>query len=725
MCRRFMYNGFRDGRRTRCAKHRAPAPRLARRVLIRLLKYFLLFLAAFGPDSAVAQDGSRGSDKPAEEARSAGPAQPGQRAPEEPVSEAERISRLQRAIDEDSRRLAELKTRLEDPQSEFAKAEAEFQKLDAELEEQTRQLDRLRWAGRHDEADALEPSLEKLRERRQLSKDRFDLAIQERRALREQIGTLEQKVARDREALQKILTPPEPTTQPATEPRAPAAPAPPPEQPEKEPPAAAHSVEPPSQPLPVGAAPGGEAAPAAQPQPQLQSPAAAPTKEVAEAQAEVAVRREAAQEAEKQVRSITERMEAIQRAIELERKLLITAQRRADNAEETQRTLTEQAQKASIEGAPRAELRDLWGQIAEARRRVREAEEAVGAHQERIDELQQQLQQLQAEQIGVLQEAERSRRAVEQAQRRLEGITNPLAPRNLLKWAIERGPKVLGILLGMFVLSWLSRIFQGRIARLIAARAERGSEEDRANRARTLVHVFHSAVSVVIIVGGCLLILQEFDVDIVPLLGGAAVVGLAVAFGAQNLMRDYFSGFMILLENQYGINDVVKIGNLAGLVERITLRITVLRDLEGVVHFIPNGQITAVSNMTHGWSRALFDIPVSYRENVHRVMDVLMKLARELRADSTFRQMILEEPEMLGVERFDDSAVVIRFLIKTRPLKQWTVRRALLGRIKAKFDELGIEIPFPHRTVYHRWEDGAPQALMPAANAEYRMANSE
>lgn len=674
---------------------------------------FVLVLVLLGRPHGVAQEASASGDQPAPQTGPGVHRQDEQRSTPEPLSEAERIARLQRAIDDDSRRLAELRARLEDPQSEFAKAEAEFQKLDAELEEQKKQLDKLRWAGRHEEADALEPSVDKLRERWQLSKDRFELAIEERRALREQIATLEQKVSQDREALRKLLAPDEPATQPAQESAGAAPSALPLQEPATAPAAAPRSVEP-SAPRPsAGSTPGGEATPVAPPQP-LPS-GAAPAKELAEAQSEVQARQQAAEQAEQRVRTVTERIEALQRAIELERKLLVTARRRADNARETQRALTEQARKSSIEGAPRDELRELWAQIAEARQRVREAEAAVGVHEERIDQLRQQLQDLQAEQIEVLQEAERSRQAVERAQRRLEGITNPLAPRNLLKWAIERGPKVVGILLGMFMLSWLSRILQGRIARLIAARAERGSEEERLNRAQTLVHVFRSTASVVIIVGGCLLILQEFDVDIVPLLGGAAVVGLAVAFGAQNLMRDYFSGFMILLENQYGINDVVRIGNLSGMVERVTLRVTVLRDLEGVVHFIPNGQITAVSNMTHGWSQALFDIPVSYREDVHRVMDVLMKLARELRADSTFRQMILADPEMLGVERFDDSAVIIRFLIKTRPLKQWTVRRALLARIKARFDELGIEIPFPHRTVYHRWQDGAPPELLRAA----------
>jgi small conductance mechanosensitive channel len=266
---------------------------------------------------------------------------------------------------------------------------------------------------------------------------------------------------------------------------------------------------------------------------------------------------------------------------------------------------------------------------------------------------------------------------------------------------------MLAVLLAMLVGHRLSKSFCERVIWIIAHKGARGTSEEREDRARTLVGVFYNAASVAIFLGGGLMVLQEAGIPIGPLLGGAAVFGLAVAFGAQNLIRDYFYGFVILLENQYKLNDVVKIGELSGQVEQITLRMTVLRDLEGRVHFIPNGQVTAVTNMTHGWSRALFDIGVAYREDVDRVMGVLAELARDLRADPQFAPLILEDATMLGVDEFADSAVVIKFFIKTRPLQQWTVRRELLRRIKNRFDELGIEIPFPHRTVYHRAEAGS------------------
>jgi small conductance mechanosensitive channel len=230
------------------------------------------------------------------------------------------------------------------------------------------------------------------------------------------------------------------------------------------------------------------------------------------------------------------------------------------------------------------------------------------------------------------------------------------------------------------------------------------------------VGVFHNATSVVIVAGGILMLLQEAGIPIAPLLGGAAVFGLAVAFGAQNLIRDYFYGFVILLENQYKINDVVKIGALSGSVERITLRMTVLRDGEGCVHFLPNGGISSVTNMTHGWSRSVFEISVAYKEDIDRVMGLLVELGKELREDPDYAAMILDDLTMLGVDALTDSAVTVKFFIKTRPLKQWEIKRELLRRIKIRFDRLGIEIPFPQRVVHHRLEEGAaaPSSAGPA-----------
>jgi small-conductance mechanosensitive channel len=297
--------------------------------------------------------------------------------------------------------------------------------------------------------------------------------------------------------------------------------------------------------------------------------------------------------------------------------------------------------------------------------------------------------------------------------------TSMFDPQHIVTWLGGHWQQLVNIVLiviGMLVLRRVVRFGDRRLVDLIA-RTGRGPAEDRENRAQTLVGVFHNVTSVLIVVGGLLLIVATINKDwIAPLLGALAVVGIAVGLGTQNLVRDYFHGFVLLLENQYTVNDVVKIGDTSGLVERITLRMTVLRDLEGTAHFIPHGQIATVSNMTHHWSRAVLEIGVAYKEDVDRVMEVLLQLGRELRQDPAFADLILEDPEMLGVDAFGDSAVVIKFFLKTRPLKQWAVKRELQRRIKNKFDELGIEIPFPHRTLFVHQENGASQAQSDAAS---------
>jgi small conductance mechanosensitive channel len=258
---------------------------------------------------------------------------------------------------------------------------------------------------------------------------------------------------------------------------------------------------------------------------------------------------------------------------------------------------------------------------------------------------------------------------------------------------------VLTVILWMFV-----KILCGR-SRAWIAHAGRGTPAERQNRADTLAGVFHNTGNVVIAIGSLLMILDAAGVPVAALLGGAGVVGLAVAFGAQSLIKDYFCGFILLLENQYTVNDVVTIGGLTGSVERITLRITVLRDFEGKVYFIPNGQVSSVTNATMDWSRAVLEIGVAYKENVDQVMEALTQITGQLREEPEYSDSILSDVEMLGVDNLSDSSVVIKFGLKTRPDRKWPVKRELLRRIKNTFDERGIEIPFPHQTVIHRTEN--------------------
>ena len=620
----------------------------------------------------------------------------------EKLSDAELITRLQRSLEESEKRLNEIKAQLEDPQGEYAKAESEFSGLDKELEPKKKALQKLRETGNPDEVAQAEKEIENLQQRWKLAKNRFDLAITERKTLQEQVATLEQKTNQDREALNKLKAPP--TTQPAAIPPPEQSPVSVPAAPQPEP---APSVQPPAvQPAPATNPPAANTPPNAAPATAPVSMEPAPSQELKDARKKAQVKEAEAQTAEEKLRAITERIDKARASLELAKTNLRTAYLQVENADETRRMLNDQVQKRSNEGAPQAELNELWGKISETRQRYRSEKVKVTQYTEEVEKWQEEVDSLQREYIEALEEAEAARKVAEDAQKELDKIKNPFAPKNLLKWSAEHGPRIGGILIGMFVLLWLARVMEKRIVTLMIGKGSTESLAERENRARTLVSVFHNAANLIVLIGGLLLLISDVGIDIVPLVGAAGVIGLAIAFGAQNLVRDYFSGFMILLENQYGINDVIKVGDIGGLVERITLRVTVLRGLDGTVHFIPNGQIEKVSNMTHGWSRALFEIGVAYKEDVDVVMKTLVHLGKELRADPTFCQLILDDPEMLGVDEFGDSAVVIKFFMKTRPLQQWTVKRAMLRRIKKKFDELGIEIPFPHRTVYHRYEEG-------------------
>jgi len=255
--------------------------------------------------------------------------------------------------------------------------------------------------------------------------------------------------------------------------------------------------------------------------------------------------------------------------------------------------------------------------------------------------------------------------------------------------------RVAGILLAVSIILWLANRLHGRLVRLLTGTPPRGSAVEQENRASTLVGVLHNALRTVVVALGAIMVLDTFGIPVTALLGGVAVVGLAVAFGAQSLIKDYFTGFLVLLEQQYLIGDVVKISGITGQVEKVTLRVTVLRDLEGAVHFIPHGQINVVSNLTHGWSQAVFDLNVTSSEHVERVRDTFFELARQLRADPTFGPMILNDPEMLGVDSLGDATFTLKFLLRTLPLKRWEVKRELLRRIKDKFQELNIKVVVP------------------------------
>lgn len=241
-----------------------------------------------------------------------------------------------------------------------------------------------------------------------------------------------------------------------------------------------------------------------------------------------------------------------------------------------------------------------------------------------------------------------------------------------------------------------------------------GNVVERSARARTLLPLLRNALMVVLLVLVTLIVLSEFGVNIGPLLAGAGVVGLAIGFGSQKMVQDLITGAFILFEDSISVGDVVTAAGISGVVERLSIRSIRLRDLSGNVHTIPFSSVDTVTNMTKEFSMAVIEAGVAYRESVDEVMEVIRTLAEEFEKDPEFGPLILEPMEMLGVEALADSAVVIKFRFKTLPIKQWSVKREFQRRMKNRFDELGIEIPFPHQTLYFGQDkDGsAPPAFI-------------
>jgi small-conductance mechanosensitive channel len=279
---------------------------------------------------------------------------------------------------------------------------------------------------------------------------------------------------------------------------------------------------------------------------------------------------------------------------------------------------------------------------------------------------------------------------------------------SLGRWAAETGVRIAAIFVLAFI---LVRILNGVITRgerEMAAGTGLAAIERR-KRAQTLSSILRRTLSTLIWTTAGLIVLRELDVDITPVLTGAGIVGLAIGFGAQTLVRDIISGFFLIIEDQIRVGDVATINNIGGFVEQINLRTTVLRDLEGVVHVIPNGEIRMLSNRTKDFSFYVIDIAVGFDEDTDRVIEVVKKAASELASDPAYGSNILEPLEVLGVDDFKQSTVTVRFRIKTVPLKQWEVGRALRRRIKQALDAEGISLPLPRFEVRVKDSGGGTQ----------------
>jgi small conductance mechanosensitive channel len=253
----------------------------------------------------------------------------------------------------------------------------------------------------------------------------------------------------------------------------------------------------------------------------------------------------------------------------------------------------------------------------------------------------------------------------------------------------------------ILIIAWVLLAAISKLLRLLNDRMRAKSQEiEDLKRIETLVRVFRYIASVVVAAVTIMLVLSEIGISIAPILATAGVAGLAVGFGAQSLVKDYFTGFVMLMENQIRVGDVVGVGGHAGVVEEVTLRYVRLRDAEGAVHYVPNGVIATVTNRSREFAYALVEIGINYRQNIDQVFEVMREVGAGLQADPDFGSRILEPIEINGVNDWADSSVIIRCRIKVRAMEQWSVRREFLRRLKNAFDDKGIDIPFPSRTLF-------------------------
>ncbi len=270
-------------------------------------------------------------------------------------------------------------------------------------------------------------------------------------------------------------------------------------------------------------------------------------------------------------------------------------------------------------------------------------------------------------------------------------------------WLVNDMPGVLLILVLFFIVFKLVGFSFRRLSKKLIDRADKKESVDTGEsvkRINTLTGISQGFVRVLLWILFLMMLLQNVGINIGPFLASVGIISLAVGFGAQELVRDYISGFFMILENQIRVGDVAILNGTGGLVEKIELRTTTLRDFSGIVHVFQNGKINMLSNMTNEWSAMVFDIGVAYKEDVEKVMDIMKQVGDELSEDPDFKELILPPLEVFGLDEFASSALVIKARIRTKPIQQWTVGREYRKRLKKAFDQNNIEIPFPHRTVY-------------------------
>ncbi|MDD4637451.1 MAG: mechanosensitive ion channel family protein [Bacteroidales bacterium] len=270
----------------------------------------------------------------------------------------------------------------------------------------------------------------------------------------------------------------------------------------------------------------------------------------------------------------------------------------------------------------------------------------------------------------------------------------------ILPWLLNHGIKIVLIAVGYLILNSILKKLVQRSIRISVRGGNYVSKEAETKRENTLIRICTGVIRISLLSISTLMILSEVGLEIGPILAGAGIVGLAVGFGGQYLIRDIISGLFIIVENQYRVGDVVNFDGTGGLVEDISLRMTTIRDLDGTVHHIPHGEIKKVANLSKTYSRVNMNIGVSYNSNIDHVIKVVNQVGKELAEDPKWKDAIISAPQFLRIDGFADSAIVIKILGDTQPIKQWEVSGELRKRIKVAFDKEGIEIPFPQRVIH-------------------------
>ncbi len=581
---------------------------------------------------------------------------------------------MERVIESDKARLSGLTKDLMERASQFERTSADVVRRETELTEMRARLELIS----DPEAVAeLEEEIAAAEEKYELVKQLADLALQAEKAVRGQIRTLEQKVGIDKKALDEalgkgdlpeIIEPPvsaTPTGQTATQT--------------------------PSQPgVTPGVVPGLPGVPASTPQGVIRE-TLPDTPEQIEARKQAARSKLEAELAEQAVLTFLERKAALQQQIDLEESLLQTATQSKALAGQglqiRQRELD--AAKRTGDEAQVAQAREKLDRIITA---VQKLDEEISYRETTLEGFDKRMQALHDEQAMVTQEAELKREEAATAEKQSVWLSSPLHPANVMRWGLNRGPNIIAVMIVVLVLLVIIRHSVQKVARAMVGKGRR-HRRDAITRADTLALSFGSAATVIVAVIGIFLMFEAAGVDIATVLGGAAVLGVAIAFGAQNLMRDYFNGFIILIEDQFELNDLVTIGKITGRVESVSLRTTALRDLKGKLHFIPNGEIKSVTNRSYDWARIVFDIRVSYKESADQVMAEILSVAQEVCAEEKYKDGVIEPPQMLGVDQFTEFGMIVKCLLKVAPSHLFEIRREILRRIKNRFDELGIEIP--------------------------------